>query len=123
MNAVEQKLVEFSEKIIPWLLSHGIKIIAIIVVSYIINKIIYKIIDRAVRIAVVGDRYSSREAELKREETLISIFTTTVKIALIVIVSLMVLKEIGLDIAPLLAGAGIVGLALGFGGQYLIRDI
>nr|HPH15758.1 mechanosensitive ion channel family protein [Bacteroidales bacterium] len=45
------------------------------------------------------------------------------KIALIVIVSLMVLKEMGLDIAPLLAGAGIVGLALGFGGQYLIRDI
>jgi hypothetical protein len=39
----------------------------------IIIKYIYKIIDRAVSIAVVGDRYSSREAELKREETLISI--------------------------------------------------
>lgn len=35
----------------------------------------------------------------------------------------MVLKEADLDIAPLLAGAGIAGLALGFGGQYLIRDI
>lgn len=123
MSTVEQKLLDFTEKIIPWLLSHGIKILAIIIIAYIINKIIYKIIDRAVRIAVVSDRYSSREAELKREETLISIFTTTVKIALIVIVSLMVLKEMGLDIAPLLAGAGIVGLALGFGGQYLIRDI
>lgn len=123
MSSIEQKLLEFVDKIIPWVLSHGIKIFVIIIIAYIIHKLIYKIIDRAVRIAVVSDRYSSREAELKREETLISIFTTTIKIALIVIVSLMVLKEIGLDIAPLLAGAGIVGLALGFGGQYLIRDI
>jgi small conductance mechanosensitive channel len=35
----------------------------------------------------------------------------------------MILQEIGLEIGPVLAGAGIVGLALGFGGQYLIRDI
>jgi small conductance mechanosensitive channel len=35
----------------------------------------------------------------------------------------MILKEIGLEIAPILAGAGIVGLAVGFGAQYLIRDI
>lgn len=35
----------------------------------------------------------------------------------------MILQEIGLEIGPILAGAGIVGLALGFGGQYLIRDI
>jgi small conductance mechanosensitive channel len=35
----------------------------------------------------------------------------------------MVLKNFGIDVAPLLAGAGIVGLAVGFGGQYLIRDV
>src|SRR5512133_4326059 len=35
----------------------------------------------------------------------------------------MILKEAALDIGPLLAGAGIAGLAVGFGGQYLIRDI
>jgi moderate conductance mechanosensitive channel len=120
---VEEKLIEFSEQIIPWLLSHGVKIIIIIVVAYIFNKIIHKIIDRAVRIAVIADRYSSEEAERKREDTLISIFSTTVKIVLLVIVILMVLQEMGLNIAPLLAGAGIIGLALGFGGQYLIKDI
>jgi len=35
----------------------------------------------------------------------------------------MILSELGVDIAPLIAGAGIVGIALGFGGQYLVRDI
>ena len=39
------------------------------------------------------------------------------------IASLMVLSEVGLMVAPIIAGAGIVGLAVGFGGQYLIRDI
>lgn len=119
----EEKINEFIDGILPWLFSHGIKIVLLLVGAWIINKISRRLIDKAVRIAVVGDRYSSREAELKREETLISIFTTTVKIVIIIIVSLMILKEIGLDIGPLLAGAGIIGLAVGFGGQYLIRDI
>jgi len=120
---IEKKLLEFSDKIIPWLLNHGLKILFILIGAYILHKIIYKFIDKAVRIAVISDLYSSPEAERKREDTLISIFTTTVKIVLIVIVLLMVLQEIGIMIAPLLAGAGILGLAVGFGGQYLIRDI
>jgi small conductance mechanosensitive channel len=41
---------------------------------------------------------------------------------LVLIVIMMVLNEIGLSVGPLLAGAGILGLAVGFGGQYLIRD-
>jgi small conductance mechanosensitive channel len=120
---VEQKLTEFSEQIVPWLLSHGLKIIFILLGAYIFNKIVHRFIDKAVRIAVIGDRYSSPEAEQKREDNLIGIFSGTVKIVLVVIVTLMVLQEIGVMIAPLLAGAGIVGLAVGFGGQYLIRDI
>lgn len=120
---IEEKLLEFVEKILPWVLSHGLKIVFILVGAYIFNKIIHRFIDKAVRIAVIGDRYSSEEAERKREDTLISILSTTVKIVLIVIVILMVLQELGVMIAPFLAGAGIIGLAFGFGGQYLIRDI
>jgi small conductance mechanosensitive channel len=44
-------------------------------------------------------------------------------IFLIVVVTLIVLSEIGIDIAPLLAGAGVVGLAIGFGAQSLVKDI
>ena len=111
------------EIIVPWLLSHGIRIIVILVSAFIFHKILQKIIVKMVAIAVTRDKEMSEIAEKKREDTLNSVFLTTLKIVVITLVSLMVLKELGLDIGPLLAGAGIVGLALGFGGQYLIRDV
>jgi small conductance mechanosensitive channel len=85
--------------------------------------VITTFIEKAVRIAVRPDGISSKDAEEKRENTLIQIFTTTSKIALLTITGLMVLQEFGVEIAPILAAAGIVGLAFGFGGQYLIRDV
>jgi len=63
------------------------------------------------------------EAEKKREDTLIRIFTGATKIIILTLAILMILQEAGIAIGPILAGAGIVGLAFGFGGQYLIRDI
>lgn len=61
--------------------------------------------------------------EAKRVNTLIGILQGTLKIALAIIFVLILLKELGLDIAPLLAGAGIIGLAVGFGAQELVRDV
>ncbi len=116
-------VINWSALIIPWLLNHGIKIILIVIGSFIINKIIQKFIERTVRIMVISDKNASANAEIQRENTLIQIFSTTVKIAIITISLLMILQEFGLEIGPILAAAGIVGLAFGFGGQYLIRDI
>lgn len=120
---MKEKILEFSEKIIPWLTTHGIKIVLIIAGAYILTKILYKFIEKAVRIAVLPDEHSSPEAEKQREDTLIQIFNATIKIAIMVFTSLMVLQEMGVLIAPILAGVGIIGIALGFGGQYLIRDV
>lgn len=114
---------KYAEFIIPWLLTSGVKIVFIIIGSLILNKVIVSFIEKAVRLAVRPDGISSKDAEEKRENTLIQIFTTTSTITLITIVGLMVLQEFGVEIAPILAAAGIVGLAFGFGGQYLIRDI
>jgi small conductance mechanosensitive channel len=58
-----------------------------------------------------------------RENTLIMVFRGTMIILLWVLASLMVLSELGVAIGPLLAAAGIAGVAVGFGGQYLIRDV
>lgn len=87
------------------------------------NKILYKVIEKAIRIAVRSDGFISKEAEEKRENTLITIFTVTLKTILFLIAAMMILGEFGVQIGPILAAAGIVGLAFGFGGQYLIRDI
>ncbi|MFH1857031.1 MAG: mechanosensitive ion channel domain-containing protein [Candidatus Omnitrophota bacterium] len=65
-----------------------------------------------------------RENEVTlRMMTLINLFRWLGSIVIIGIIVYMVLENFGLNMAPLLAGAGIVGLAFGFGGQYLIRDL
>ncbi len=120
---MQETIKKWSEAIFPWLLEHGIKIILIAVFAWLLNRILSRIIIRTVRVAVVPDQYMSAEGEKKREDTLIRIFNGAVRIILIILALMMILQEIGLEIGPLIAGAGIAGLALGFGGQYLIRDI
>lgn len=58
-----------------------------------------------------------------REKTLLSLFRNAFTIALVVLVSMLALAQIGVNIAPLLAGAGVLGLAIGFGAQKLVQDI
>lgn len=114
---------EWSKKVIPWLLSHGLKILIIAFVGWLLNLILSRVIIKAVRIAVKPDGSASEEAEKKREDTLIRIFNGALRIVIITITTIMILDEAGIKIGPILAGAGIVGIAVGFGGQYLIKDI
>lgn len=58
-----------------------------------------------------------------RLSTLLPIFRHFLLITIVVIGGMIVLSHLGIDIAPLFAGAGVVGLAVGFGSQALIRDI
>lgn len=58
-----------------------------------------------------------------RERTLLTLLRNAATIALVVITMMFVLAEIGLDIAPLLASAGVLGLAIGFGAQKMVQDI
>ena len=64
----------------------------------------------------------STEAE-KRIDTLLGIVTMTTRTVVWVMIVLLLLRKLGIDIAPLIAGAGIVGLAVGFGAQELVRDV
>ena len=59
----------------------------------------------------------------QRLRTLLPLAQNALRIVLVVMVGLIVLSEIGVNIAPLLAGAGVVGLAIGFGAQALVKDI
>ncbi len=122
-----QKTQEYAEKyadqIIPWLMTNGLKVVFIAVAAFFLHKIIIRFIEKAVRLAVRPEKHHTKEAEEKRENTLIQIFSTTSKIIIILVSSLMILSEFGIEIAPIIAAAGIVGLAFGFGGQYLIRDL
>ncbi|WP_421622084.1 mechanosensitive ion channel domain-containing protein [Alkalilimnicola ehrlichii] len=58
-----------------------------------------------------------------RERTLLTIFRNAIAVALVTITLMIVLAEIGINIGPLIAGAGVLGLAIGFGAQKLVQDI
>lgn len=120
---MSEQITKWLENFLPWLLSHGINILIVAVGAFILNKVLGRIISRSVRIAVTSNSQVSPEAEKKREDTLVRIFKGIIRVLLIFIAVLMIMSEIGIKIAPILAGAGIAGIAIGFGGQYLIRDI
>jgi len=107
----------------PWIIDHGIKIVVIVIVAYLICRSAGVFIEKIIRKAIVSDHFLTKEAEKKREDTLIRIFSGTLVIAVWILAGLIILQEAGFAIGPLLAAAGIAGLAFGFGGQYLIRDL
>ncbi|MEM8700677.1 MAG: mechanosensitive ion channel domain-containing protein [Pseudomonadota bacterium] len=87
-------------------------------------------------VKIVIDRQIAKEAPAEEDEevevggagesriaTLLPIFRNFLLITIVVIGAMVVLSELGVNIAPLFAGAGVVGLAIGFGAQTLIRDI
>jgi small-conductance mechanosensitive channel len=65
----------------------------------------------------------SQLAKSARLRTLLPLLRSTLLITIAIVTGLMVLSEIGINIAPLLAGAGIVGVAIGFGSQKLVQDL
>jgi small conductance mechanosensitive channel len=74
-------------------------------------------IDRRLSLDLTGKAVSARS------RTLLALFSNAVTIALVVFGGMTALSELGVDIAPLLAGAGVIGLAVGFGAQKLVQDI
>jgi len=106
-----------------WTLVHGIKIICIIFIAFLAIKISNKIIEKIIRKAVKKEKGAKDGlAEKKREDTLIRVFNSILIIIIWLIALLTILPEFGINVGPILAGAGILGVALGFGAQYVVRD-
>ncbi len=119
---MENFLQNFLDNFYPWFLDHGVRIIFIFLGAYLSRRFAGILIDKVVRKAVVSKGYLSPQAEKKREDTLIVVFEGGLKVIIWAAAILMSLAELGINIGPLLAGAGVIGLALGFGAQYIVRD-
>lgn len=72
------------------------------------------------RIQAIDGNGAARRTRLR---TLLPLLRTAMFIAIVVMAALVVLSQMGINIAPLLAGAGVVGVAIGFGSQALVKDI
>ena len=112
-------MVNIVPKLIAWFFAHGIKIFIVLLVAYLINRIGAKIIERMIR---KGVKDTTKEATEKRQNTLTGVFASALRIVVWLMAIMMILPELGINIGPILAGAGILGVALGFGAQSMIRD-
>jgi small-conductance mechanosensitive channel len=103
--------------------THGLRIIVVLVVLYLGLRILRRALDRPVRAAIARQMEGQPEVEIeKRADTLTQVAYRTAWVVGVVVAVLTVLPEVGINIGPLLAGAGIAGLALGLGAQSLVKD-
>lgn len=100
------------------LASGAVSIAAVLLAALIIWEFVNASIERYL------DGQGAQAASIRnRSRTLLPLARNVVMVVLIVVVSLIILSEIGVNIAPLLAGAGVVGVAIGFGSQKLVQDV
>jgi moderate conductance mechanosensitive channel len=105
-----------------WLLGHGINVAVIVIGAFIVV--------RAANLAIVhlqhklGRHHAQGDLEWQRRAaTLGGILANMVSVSVGFVAVLMLLREMAIDIVPILTGAGIAGLAIGFGAQNLVRDV
>lgn len=115
------KLVEF----VNWMTSSGLRVVLIVILYLIALKLVRAFVRRTILLTVrpQGDDALQDLMVTKRQATLLSLFDATATITLSLVALLMILQAIGLSVGPLLASAGIAGVAIGFGAQSLVKDI
>ena len=106
-------------------------IAGLVVLAVVIRWAIFKVVDRVVRKAEAGvlpdrlsDRFASANAtrRVQRAKTMGDLLKSVITGILVAVFGTMILSEVGVNIAPIIASAGIVGIALGFGAQSLVKD-
>ena len=99
-----------------------IKTLIIIGILLVVRYFGTTIIDKIIRKAIISDRYATPQAEKMREDTLISILSAILKIGIWIFGTMLILAQLGVNIGPLIAGASVAGIAIGFGAQAIVRD-
>lgn len=106
-----------------WFGDHLLNIIIIIVGSEILYRTLTKAISKVVhKTAHRPDLFPTEIDRKKRVKTLDSLINTTFRIIIFIVAAIMIGSELGVNTAPLVASAGVIGVALGIGAQSLIKD-
>ena len=105
-----------------WAFSSGLRVLLIVALAYVLIRACTLFVGRFEHQLNLGTDLDALE-RAKRARTLGTVIRNVATALIVGIAGLMVLRELRVDIAPVLTGAGIVGLAVGFGAQTLVRDI
>lgn len=113
-------LTDTLDRILVWLTTSGLRIVAVALAMWAMLVLLRR---AAARLEALVHERLPEPAQAKRATTLSEVLRDTVRTAVWVVGGLMVLGEFGIDVKPLLAAAGIGGLAIGFGAQSMVKDL
>jgi moderate conductance mechanosensitive channel len=106
---------------LEWLRTNGVRILIIIAVALLMSRIASLWI-RRLRKKLDAEPTGTGAINLRRTTTIVGTLTSTMRVVIWTIAGFMVLGELGVNLGPLIASAGIIGVGLGFGAQSLVRD-
>jgi small conductance mechanosensitive channel len=126
-------------KVADWVIGKPLTAIVILLVAWLLSRLARRRIRRAIAKLILVDKDTAARALQKvgvaapsvavedprrtaRASSIALVVSSTVSVLIWVIAVLLVLGELGIDLAPLIAGAGIAGIAIGFGAQNLVKD-
>jgi len=103
--------------------SRAVSAVLLIGVTVFLAVLVWEAVNTAIEMHLARLSKSAQLAKAGRLRTLLPMLRTVLLVMIVLIVALMSLDELGVNIAPLLAGAGVVGIAVGFGSQKLVQDL
>ena len=120
MNLSDYVNSEYVERAVTWILESGLQILLIFVLMFAAMKAARLVAER------LSGAFTRTVDDLefkKRAETLAATARYGLTASILVVALMMILRALGIEIGPLLAAAGVVGLAIGFGAQNLVQDV
>jgi moderate conductance mechanosensitive channel len=109
--------------LLDWFIQHGIRIIIILAAGVVAWLVLGHVLPHLVKRTIVETEGETAAGIEKRTHTLVAVLNEATRIVIVAVITLMILSEFNIDVGPILAGLGVAGIAVGFGGQYLIRDL
>ncbi len=109
----------FTQAVTTWLITHGLRVVIALALGATALYLGRRIVSRVFQPLVDASELEMR----KRAETLRALVRSLISATLVLVTAIVVLSELGIDVGPVLAAAGIVGIAVGFGAQQLVQDV
>lgn len=124
---MNEMLAKFTDGLATWLNELNlIQILTTIIIAYLLCKITGPIVGWLTAHLIKGPRNETKLAKIerrKRSKTLADLISFVIKLLIAVTAVYTILTDLGIDLAPVIASAGLAGVALGFGAQTVVKDM
>ncbi|MSQ09086.1 MAG: mechanosensitive ion channel family protein [Dehalococcoidia bacterium] len=113
------------DSLVPWLTDHGVKLALIMLVGWLAKQIVARAVVRLLTKVIVKATQEEEEPQeaKKRADTLSGVIGGIVSVVIYLVVLLTALQDLSVPVGPLIGSLGLAGVAVGFGSQWLVRDV